>query len=276
MLLATDQKTKTPRARRPINMNRVMIAALIAVALVASAVASEDATSERDDAGRHGETASLFKALSDYAAARQAEFDQIDRKRKARLEELSAYIRGHLAAEQPVRMIFVCTHNSRRSQMSQLWAAVAAETYGIHAATYSGGTASTAFNPRAVAAMQRAGFQIEQTTDDSNPIYHVRCSDQRPAMTCFSKKYDSAPNPREGFAAVMVCSQADRSCPLVRGATGRIAIPYVDPKVADGTKQEAATYDERCAQIAREMLYVMSRAAGQHRAARRGSQEAIR
>jgi hypothetical protein len=107
--------------------------------------------------------------------------------------------------------------------------------------------------------MERAGFKIQKTTDDANPVYHVRCGDQLPPLTCFSKKFDGAPNPKEGFAAVMVCSSADRSCPAVRGATGRFAIPFIDPKVSDGTPQEAATYDARCAQIAREMLYVMSR-----------------
>jgi protein-tyrosine-phosphatase len=145
--------------------------------------------------------------------------------------------------------------------MAQLWAAVAARTYGIRATTYSGGTESTAFNPRAVAAMERAGFNIDKTTDDQNPIYHVRYSDQQPALTCFSKKYAGDPNPRQDFAAVMVCSDADRACPTVPGAAGRFALPFVDPKVSDGTPQEAATYDERCAQIARELLYVMSRVA---------------
>jgi hypothetical protein len=96
----------------------------------------------------------------------------------------------------------------------------------------------------------------------------VRFSDDRPATTCFSKRYDDAPNPIEDFAAVLVCGEADKACPAVRGARARFPIPYVDPKVADGTPQEAAAYDERCAQVAREMLYVMSRVAGGPAAAR--------
>ena len=48
----------------------------------------------------------------------------------------------------------------------------------------------------------------------------------------------------------MVCNDADQKCPTVPGATDRFAIPFVDPKVSDGTEAEAATYDERCAQIA--------------------------
>lgn len=143
--------------------------------------------------------------------------------------------------------------------MAQLWTAAAANVYGLNVLTYSGGTEDTAFNPRAVAAMGRAGFKIEKATDDTNPIYHARMSDDRPAMTCFSKAYDNAPNPKLGFGAVMVCGEADQACPYVEGATGRFSLPFVDPKVSDDTALEEATYDERCAQIAREMLYMMSR-----------------
>lgn len=38
----------------------------------------------------------------------------------------------------------------------------------------------------------------------------------------------------------------------------RLPIPYVDPKAADGTTEEAAVYDERTKQIATEMFYLMS------------------
>jgi len=209
----------------------------------------------------HNERAKMYEPLAKFIAARQAEFDRIDVERKAQLEKLSTYIRGRMKEGKPARLIFVCTHNSRRSHMAQLLATVAAETQGIRLMSYSGGTESSAFNPRAVAAMERAGFRVEKTSDDDNPIYHVRFSDNRPAVTCFSKRYDNAPNPKGQFAAVMVCGEADKSCPAVPGADDRFVIPYVDPKVSDGTVNEAATYDERCAQIAREMLYILSRAA---------------
>ncbi|MCK4776283.1 MAG: protein-tyrosine-phosphatase, partial [Candidatus Krumholzibacteria bacterium] len=62
----------------------------------------------------------------------------------------------------------------------------------------------------------------------------------------------------EDFCAVMTCSQADKNCPVVVGASMRVAIPYDDPKAFDGTDQEAANYDERCRQISREMLYLFS------------------
>ena len=198
--------------------------------------------------------------MSSYIAARIAEFESIPSDRRATLEELAKFVSGRQPANQASPLTFVCTHNSRRSQLSQVWAAAAAAHYDIpQVETFSGGTAATAFNPRAVAALKRAGWKIDKTTDGSNPIYEVSWDDQSPPLKCFSKVYSETPNPRQGFAAIMTCSQADRSCPQVDGAIFRIAVAYEDPKVSDGTAAEAETYDERCAQIAREMLYVFSR-----------------
>lgn len=160
-----------------------------------------------------------------------------------------------------MRLTFICTQNSRRSHLAQLWAAIAADEYAVeNVTTFSGGTEATAFNPRAVAALRRVGVVIPEPETSSNPRYEVRFSESSPRTpeTCFSKVYDEAPNPQDGFCAVMTCTQADEACPYVPGADKRLALPYVDPKAADDTPQEAATYDERCEQIAREMLYVFS------------------
>ncbi|MFM1833569.1 MAG: Protein ArsC [Planctomycetota bacterium] len=202
----------------------------------------------------------LLPALESYLDAREAEFDRISDDRQAVLQPLATWIAEARAAGRPIDLVFVCTHNSRRSHMAQLWAKAAAAREGIELTTWSGGTEATAFNPRAVAAMSRAGFEITRTTGNANPIYHVRLGNDLPTQTCFSKPYSAAPNPTAGIAAVMVCGDADRRCPIVPGASARVAIPFVDPKVSDGTPEEAATYDERSAQIAREMLWVMTQA----------------
>jgi len=203
--------------------------------------------------------------LSDYIARRIGEFDQIPSQRKAALDELARYVSECRSAGRPARLTFICTHNSRRSHMAQLWAAAAATHFGTGGVeTYSGGTEATAFNPRAVAALQRAGFQIatpESTSADadaSNPRYQVTLATNPEPLICFSKVYDSPPNPTTDFCAVMTCSHADENCPVVLGATHRIVITYVDPKLADDTPDESATYDERSAQIAREMFCAFS------------------
>jgi protein-tyrosine phosphatase/arsenate reductase len=203
---------------------------------------------------------SLYPKIDKRIKIAVGEFGSIDQQRREKLEQLSAYVRSQNKLGKPVKLTFICTHNSRRSHMCQIWAQTAAAYYGLPDVTcYSGGTACTAFNPRAVAAIERAGLRVEKTTEGENPIYHVRYSDNRPAITNFSKVYNYAPNPTKDFCAVMTCSSADKACPVVSGALLRVAVPFVDPKESDGTEREAATYDERCKQICREMLYLFSR-----------------
>ena len=183
--------------------------------------------------------------------------------RRALLDQIASYISSKGRAGEEPRLTFICTHNSRRSQMGQLWAAAAAAHFGVDGVkTFSGGTEVTAFNPRAVAAMRRAGFAFEEAAGaDANPHYLVRFSDDTPPLECFSKVYDDPFTPSEGFAALMTCGEADEACPVVYGAAARVALRYVDPKAADDTPREAAAYDERSDQIATEMLYAFSKVA---------------
>jgi len=201
--------------------------------------------------------------LQVYLAARDAEAGDIGADRRAPLDALADWISGKTRAGKPADVVFICTHNSRRSHLAQVWAQVAAAWRGVDGVTtYSGGTEATAFNPRAVAALTTAGLEIDVVEPGENPVYEVRYTATRPPIRAFSKVYSDPPNPTEGYCAVMTCSEADEACPVVVGADERIAVLYVDPKVSDGTERETATYDERCGQIAREMLYVMSRVAG--------------
>lgn len=192
--------------------------------------------------------------LRAYILARVAEFDRIDAARRARLLELTAAITRDGASA----VVFICTHNSRRSHFGQVWMRAAALWYGLPPLqTFSGGTEATAFAPNAVAALQRAGLHVERLEDARNPRYRVRLSAGATSSIaeCFSKRYDAPPNPQTDFIAVMTCAEADAACPLVAGAAVRVALPYDDPKDHDGTDREAAAYDAACARIARELLY---------------------
>jgi protein-tyrosine-phosphatase len=201
----------------------------------------------------------LYPQLAEFIADRLGEFDQIPSDRRGSLALLASFVNRRVASGEPAHLTFICTHNSRRSHMSQIWAQTAAAYFGVpDVETYSGGSEATAFDPRAVAAMERAGFRVTVVTHDDNPIFEVRFNDQAEPIRAFSKVYDQPPNPSSEFAAVMTCSQADTACPLVPGATARIAITFEDPKAWDGTDHEAAAYDERCRQIAREMVAVFS------------------
>jgi arsenate reductase (thioredoxin) len=189
--------------------------------------------------------------------------DDIPQARRDKLDQLAAFVRSRRSVGAAARLTFICTGNSRRSHLGQLWAAAAAHFYGIDSVeTYSGGTEPSAFNPRTIAAVVRAGFVVEppQQAGD-NPHYRVTYAPDAPAIAAFSKRFDDASNPHTDFAAVMTCTEADQGCPFVPGAALRVSLPYDDPKIADDTPEEAQRYDERSQQIATEMLYLFAKVA---------------
>ena len=186
------------------------------------------------------------------------EFNQIPEERKALLEQIANYIQTKRQSHQEVQLVYVCTHNSRRSHFGQVWSAVAAAYFGIDKVkTYSGGTEATAFHPNAIASLRRLGLEIQANGKTSNPHYDVKFGDDL-SIRCYSKTYDDSSNPQNKFAAIMTCSDADENCPFIPGVELRIGTTYHDPKTFDGTAQEAEKYDERSAEIARDCLYVFS------------------
>lgn len=203
----------------------------------------------------------MHPCLEAYIGHASLGFDGIPRERQAALRDLAGFVSAKLTAGEAAELVFICTHNSRRSQMAQIWAVAAAAWFGVEGVgAHSGGTEVTAFNPCAVTAMRKAGFTIDCAGGD-NPRYRVTYDEGGPAFECFSKTYDDPSNPEEGFAAVMTCSDADEACPVPLGSAFRAPIRYGDPKVADATPGEAAAYDQRCLQIATEILYLFSQIA---------------
>ncbi len=186
-------------------------------------------------------------------------FALISNERKELLNELARYISQKVRNHEEVNLNFICTHNSRRSHMGQIWGQTAAEYYGIeNVKCFSGGTEATAFNPRAVKAIREFGFIITQKDNSGNPLYLVKYSDEKEPLICFSKVYNDEFNPQNNFAAIMTCSDADENCPVVFGAEARFPIRYKDPKEYDNTELESKMYKERFDEIGREMLYLFS------------------
>jgi arsenate reductase len=201
----------------------------------------------------------MYSRLARYIESLPSEFAEIPDARKQLLDRIAAFVTAEQSAGRPAKLVFVCTHNSRRSHISQIWATTAAAWYGLEGVeAYSGGTEATAFDPRAVAALQRAGFALDIPDTADNPRYRLGYAPERPTIEAFSKVFSDPSNPQADFAAIMNCSEADDACPFVPGATLRISLAYDDPKQADGTPEEQTRYDARCRQIAREMFYVFS------------------
>lgn len=178
--------------------------------------------------------------------------------RKVLLKPLQEYLALKIKQKIAVNLNFICTHNSRRSQLSQVWAKVIGDFYGLNIHTFSGGIEITACNERTIASLARMGFEVINPGGE-NPHYELGYHPNKPPISLFSKIYDDPPNLKEGFAAVMTCTHADKNCPFIPGAEKRISLPYEDPKAFDDTKEEAKMYDQRSIQIATEMKFVFSR-----------------
>ncbi len=179
--------------------------------------------------------------------------------RKEVLKPLINYIQNKVDQKNPIRLNFICTHNSRRSHLSQIWAQTMAFHFGINTVfCYSGGTETTAMFPKIAETLNNQGFEILQLNETQNPIYAIKFSYNEPAIICFSKTFDDSFNPKSEFAAIMTCSSADEGCPFISGAEQRFPIRYNDPKEFDGTDLMNKKYSERSLEIATEMYFVFS------------------
>jgi len=183
----------------------------------------------------------------------------ISKERRKVLAPLITFIQTKVDNESEIRLNFICTHNSRRSHFSQVWAQAIASYFNLdNVVCYSGGTEATALYPMVIETLQNSGFKIEVIADGNNPIYSIKYANNQHPIMGFSKTYDSNFNPTSEFAAIMTCSHADGNCPMISGAEKRIPITFEDPKISDGTAQQKEVYAERSLQIATELKYVFS------------------
>jgi protein-tyrosine phosphatase/arsenate reductase len=202
----------------------------------------------------------MYSSIKTYVDGLTKEFNSIPANRKEMLEKITQYISKKRVMSKPINLVYICTHNSRRSHFGQVWAHVAASYYNIKdVSTYSGGTEATAFNINAINSLKRVGFNIKPINIEKNTTYQVFHDDNETPSICFSKTYEDEKNPQSEFAAIMTCSDAEENCPFIPGVELRIGTTYDDPKAFDNTPQQDAKYDERCKQIALETLYVFSK-----------------
>lgn len=193
-------------------------------------------------------------------AIRHLNPDAITEERRILLHPLLGYIQSRVDDKKEVRLNFICTHNSRRSHLSQVWAQTLAAFFDIPKVfCYSGGTEATALFPMVAETLKNSGFHIETLSQDHNTVYSIKYAANSHPVIGFSKTFDDPFNPQSGFAAVMTCSQADEGCPFIAGADLRVPMTFEDPKVFDNTPQQMEKYQERSLQIATELHYVFSR-----------------
>jgi protein-tyrosine-phosphatase len=200
----------------------------------------------------------LYPALGRYVAQVLSGIHEVAAERRQLLKSVAEYLRQAKAGEQESRLLFVCTHNSRRSMFAQVWAQLAAEVFEIkNFNSFSAGSEATALHPNTAAALKRAGFQLTKETGGENPLYKISFSETAPAINLYSKTAESNELPAGNFAAVLVCVEDAEACPFIPNADARFPLSYSDPKKFDGTAEMEAMYDRCCSEIALEMLWVM-------------------
>lgn len=185
--------------------------------------------------------------------------ESVSTERKETLQPLIDFIKTKVNANVEIRINFICTHNSRRSHLSQVWAQTMAYYFNVkNVFCYSGGTEATALFPMAAETLRNAGFEVITISKNENPVYSIKYAANQHPVIGFSKKLDDDFNPKSEFAAIMTCNSANEACPFVSGAEKRIPITFEDPKAFDNTPQQAEKYKERSLQIATELCYVFS------------------
>jgi arsenate reductase len=183
----------------------------------------------------------------------------ISEERKKTLQPLVDFIQEKTTKKEKIRLNFICTHNSRRSHLGQIWACTMAYYFNINnVATYSGGTEATALYPKISEILKNSGFNIESISEFNNPIYAIKFGENSQPIIGFSKNFDANFNPKSDFVAIMTCSSADVGCPFIPGASLRIPITYEDPKTFDNSPLQDEKYSERSKQIATELKYVFA------------------
>lgn len=200
----------------------------------------------------------LFKELEKSLKLFQAA--TIPSERKENLAKIAEELQIQIQMGSPLRLNFICTHNSRRSHLSQIWAQIMAYHFGIAGVhCYSAGTEATALFPAVVKTMENLGLKTKIMASSTNPIYALKYSDNEPAIIGFSKTLEDDFNPKSDFYAFMTCSQAAEDCPFVPGAKKRYSLSYEDPKVYDNSDVQMGKYQERSLQIGQEMFFLFSK-----------------
>lgn len=187
---------------------------------------------------------------------------EISKERKEVLQPLIDYIQSKRNTSEKILLNFICTHNSRRSHLSQIWAQTLANYFKIeNVSCFSGGTEATAMFPKVAETLENQGFEIVKLSENQNPIYAIKFDENESPIIGFSKRYDDKFNPESHFCAIMTCSSAEQGCPFIAGADKRIAIRYEDPKTFDGTTEMNEKYLQKSIEIGQEMFYLFSKLA---------------
>jgi arsenate reductase len=178
--------------------------------------------------------------------------------RKIILLKIAKTVAKEFGENKVVNLNFICTHNSRRSQLGQVWAFYAANYFKLNIHAFSGGTEVTAFYRGTVKTLQSVGFDFKVVDfSHQNPKYLISFNGSKETILGFSKRFDDLTN-QNPFIAITTCNNADTNCPFIPTAIDRFHLPFVDPKFSDGTTEQVEAYLKTNTQIAAEVYFIFN------------------
>ena len=132
-------------------------------------------------------------------------------------------------AEDRTRVLFLCTHNSARSQIAEgLLRHLAGDRFEAHSA----GTKATHVRPLAIRAMDEAGVDISGQESKTQDQY-------------LEEPFDYV---------ITVCDEANEACPFFPGARNRLHWSFEDPSRAEGSEDERFAIFRRVRDEIRERI----------------------
>jgi len=140
------------------------------------------------------------------------------------------------------KIVFICTHNSRRSQLCEVWGSILSKRFNLDLFFYSAGTKKTEVYTEVIKSLQRAGLEIDM--EGKIKLMHNQ-------IELHSKTLDEIKE--DEFIAMMTCSDAEKNCPVDQRSKKNIILFYDDPKKYDRTIHESNEYDKTCRLIASEL-----------------------
>ena len=168
-------------------------------------------------------------------------------KSKKRLHNIIDGINS-LTQKRKLNLVFICNHNSRRSQFAQFWGEILAIHYNKRINIYSAGIIKTKVYFQVIESIKRIGFSVSKKKSS----YQINYNNQTIKLS--SKLLKEIKN--INFISIMTCSDTDASCPINLRSSLNLKLYFQDPKIYDGTFNEEQKYDAICLKIASELNYI--------------------
>jgi len=182
---------------------------------------------------------------------------KVDNSRLELLKSIALFISDEIQTRNKININFISPHNSRRSQLLQIWGNYAAHYFILkNIKSFSGGTAVTSFYRNTVKTLQEVGFKFQISEfSHQNPKYIISYENCANPIKGFSKYFDDTHNEKP-FIAIVSCSKTEKNCPMISDTIKKFNLPYNDPTKYDNTLNKAEKYLESNKQIAGEIHYI--------------------